>query len=550
MSDVSDGEPAVDTDGQGIELVIGLVAAAGTDLDRVGQLLENTLETVNYTAKPIRLSGLLHEIPNPSWDPLPTAPEETRYERHMDAGNALRKALDRDDALALLAIGKIRDLRQKATGDANKPAQGVAYVLRSLKTPEEVETLRRVYGSRFVLIAAYSPRDSRVENLSRKIAGSHQRFSSVEFRQHAEVIVCRDESEIAATIHGQNVRETFPLADVFVDVTDVEKLARAIARCIEILFGHPFHTPNRDEYGMFHAQAAALRSASLGRQVGVAVTTEDGEIVAVGTNEVPKAGGGLYWSDDDADHRDHVLGYDPNDRLKYRLLADVLKRLQEKGWLSNERSTAEIDNLVLDALSGGPTSVMKGAQLMSILEFGRAVHAEMAALSNSARRGVAVGGCTLYSTTFPCHECARHIVAAGVRRVVYIEPYPKSLVPELYPDSVSVEAAHPDSRRIPFEPFVGVAPTNYLTWFTMTVRKDGHGNVRQWRPAKSAPRLVGDSQPATYLFRESGESNNFLKELRKEGLWGQMASKAADTTTPKAVTIGASTATIKEVRDG
>jgi deoxycytidylate deaminase len=29
--------------------------------------------------------------------------------------------------------------------------------------------------------------------------------------------------------------------------------------------------------------------------------------------------------------------------------------------------------------------------------------------------------------SFPCHMCARHIIATGLREVVYIEPYPKSV---------------------------------------------------------------------------------------------------------------------------
>jgi deoxycytidylate deaminase len=85
---------------------------------------------------------------------------------------------------------------------------------------------------------------------------------------------------------------------------------------------------------------------------------------------------------------------------------------------------------------------------MNVIEFGRAVHAEMAALMDSARRGVPVKNATLYCTTFPCHLCARHIVAAGIRRVVYIEPYPKSLAAQLYPDSIAVESAVKPDRMV------------------------------------------------------------------------------------------------------
>ena len=70
--------------------------------------------------------------------------------------------------------------------------------------------------------------------------------------------------------------------------------------------------------------------------------------------------------------------------------------------------------------------------LDDLLEFGRMVHAEMAALMDAARRGISVKGCLMYVTTFPCHMCARHIIAAGIQKVIYIEPYPKSKVGELY----------------------------------------------------------------------------------------------------------------------
>lgn len=65
----------------------------------------------------------------------------------------------------------------------------------------------------------------------------------------------------------------------------------------------------------------------------------------------------------------------------------------------------------------------------------------MAALLDAARRGVSVAGNQMFSTTFPCHNCARHIVGAGVREVVYREPYEKSLAGALHPDAIAVDPA-------------------------------------------------------------------------------------------------------------
>src|SRR5690606_924850 len=96
---------------------------------------------------------------------------------------------------------------------------------------------------------------------------------------------------------------------------------------------------------------------------------------------------------------------------------------------------------------------------------------------------------TLYTTTFPCHECARHIVAAGIKRVVFIEPYPKSLVNELYPDSIRVESQEAETQHVFFESFVGVAPRRFCDLFSLGQfdRKDSLGKLRRWDRSLAVP---------------------------------------------------------------
>jgi len=61
-----------------------------------------------------------------------------------------------------------------------------------------------------------------------------------------------------------------------------------------------------------------------------------------------------------------------------------------------------------------------------ILDYCRALHAEENAILNLIRngRGGSLAECTLYSTTYPCRLCANKIANVGIKRVVYIEPYP------------------------------------------------------------------------------------------------------------------------------
>src|SRR5262249_24594304 len=96
---------------------------------------------------------------------------------------------------------------------------------------------------------------------------------------------------------------------------------------------------------------------------------------------------------------------------------------------------------------------LRGAAILDITEYGRPVHAEMDALLAAGRVGVSAPGATLYCTTFPCHNCAKHLIAAGIRRVVYVEPYPKSRTAKLYNHSVRFSTEETDDGRVLFEPF-------------------------------------------------------------------------------------------------
>jgi len=72
--------------------------------------------------------------------------------------------------------------------------------------------------------------------------------------------------------------------------------------------------PEKDEQGLYYADAAATSSACLSRQVGAAIMDGGGNILAVGKNDVPKAGGGLYDNSDNGNTEAafRTLKYRPN----------------------------------------------------------------------------------------------------------------------------------------------------------------------------------------------------------------------------------------------
>ncbi len=229
---------------------------------------------------------------------------------------------------------------------------------------------------------------------------------------------------------------------------------------------------------MHHAHSAQLRSACLSRQVGAALVDSNGNIIATGTNEVPKAGGGVYGTAFDgeisADNRCAMLEtkFCSSNREQNEIIEELLEKFPS---LTEGRLRKDV------------VEELRRTRLGGLIEFSRAVHAEMDAILSAARVGVSSRGTRLFVSTFPCHYCARHIVSAGVDEVQYIEPYPKSRALKLHCDSITTEATEwepPSSpqkqgqerpqkqsdpasalRKVLFRPFVGVAPRMYRKVF-------------------------------------------------------------------------------------
>jgi deoxycytidylate deaminase len=202
----------------------------------------------------------------------------------IDRGNRARQSSGDNSILALGVCSEIFRQRKRDQRGSVEPNPRVAYVVSSLKHPDEVKRLRRVYANGFYLIGVHSGKSMRRDYLVKE--------KGME-RARAEELIRRDEDEVEG--HGQHTRDTFHLADFFIHLSDQDlSWKNSLWRILDLVFLNPYITPHFDEYAMFMAFASALRSADLSRQVG-AVIARDNEILATGANDCPKPGGGLYW---------------------------------------------------------------------------------------------------------------------------------------------------------------------------------------------------------------------------------------------------------------
>lgn len=485
------------------ELVFGIVAPIGTDATQVADNLRSQLSEFGYSTTTIRLSDMIEPLAvmlGVACE-LRDSPEFERIQTRIKAANDVYQEFNRraelEEKNAMLALAAAEQIskarRSRAPADA---LLNEAHILVTLKRSEEVAYLRSVYGNGFHLIGVFAPEDERIKHLHR----------------HKEMTVDQATSLVGTDSDdekdgGQRTREAFHLSDVFLDVGgNGDDWKRQLGRFLDVLFSHPYKTPTRDEQAMFMAYSASLRSAQFGRQVGAAITSEDGDILSIGCNEVPKAGGGQYWDRDERDERDHIKGHDSNDARKNGILNEIMAVLP--GSLATDKSIRK---------------TLKKTALFSITEFGRAVHAEMEAILSCARKGIPTVGRILYTTTFPCHNCARHIIGAGIKKVVYIEPYPKSKAKELHDDAIQLgESARSctDPHLVPFVPFVGISPTKYSSLFTdkpvysqKVDRKLQNGQAIHWQRART--QLRSSMVSISYVERETRAISRLKSSLEQ-----------------------------------
>lgn len=132
--------------------------------------------------------------------------------------------------------------------------------------------------------------------------------------------------------------------------------------------------PDWDSYFMEIAQVVSKRSTCLRRSVG-AVLVKDRQILATGYNGTPKG----------------------------------FPHCEEVGCLREQ----------LHVPSGTKHELCRG------------IHAEQNAIIQAAVHGASTKGATIYCTHQPCVVCAKILINAGVKRIVYANPYPDKLAQEM-----------------------------------------------------------------------------------------------------------------------
>jgi deoxycytidylate deaminase len=431
------------------ELIIGLCGPIGTNLHYVALEISRILEEkYGYETKILRLSDFIREH---SLDKNYNGLSKFQYiNKLIEEGNQLRKTKG-SSILAELAISQIayqRELKREKRETSEFKTERVCYIIDSIKNKEELELFRLIYNDIFYFFGAFSTVEVRELNLEKLQLKKEEIYKLMD----------RDSGEEIQ--FGQKVADTFVQADFFlrIDQSTSPIITTRIQRFLSLIFSSEVITPSTHETAMYLASAASGNSACLSRQVGASITDVKGEVISVGWNDVPKVSGGVYQFNEDSSKDFRCINLEGgkcfNDEEKQIIRDQLVADLIKKGLIQESRKEETV-------------KVIRNSRIRELVEFSRAVHAEMLAIiQGSQTAGEKIKNGKLYTTTYPCHNCARHIVAAGIREVYYIEPYRKSLAIKLHNDSLTEDEEIKDKVRILM--YDGVAPRRYLEFFKMS----------------------------------------------------------------------------------
>ena len=432
------------------ELIIALCGQLGTNINKINDQLSKLLkEDFGYEVQEIKLSKYISKYS--SYNLENTKSKGERITSGIEGGNELRNKHG-NSILAQLAIREIALDRSEQTKDQDAEKQTFrsrrkCYIINSLKHPDELNLLKQIYRNIFYTIGIFSKIKLRETNLKREGLKIPEIYSLID----------RDSGEDKS--FGQGVEKTFIKSDYFLRISseNIKDIKPKIERFLNLIFDNEILTPTIEETAMYQAAAAATNSACLSRQVGAAITDRDGKILSLGWNDVPKFGGDLYNSSCEIDNRCYNFNNQKcvNEENKIKISRNIASNLVENGLIKKEQLDLVKDSILDNGIN-------------RLIEFARSIHAEMhAIIQGSQKTGDKMVGGNLFCTTYPCHNCARHILVAGIKKVYYIEPYKKSLGTILHSDAI-VEDVEQSDDKLQILMYEGVAPVRFIDFYKMT----------------------------------------------------------------------------------
>lgn len=349
--------------------IIGLTGAFGSGTSFIA---ENFFSKMGYIR--CSLSNILKEEYT-----LETGNETCSRKELQNYGNEKRKI--QPDFLA-----RKLDEKEKFTERAEDN-----FVIESFRNPAEIKYFRDKYPE-FILIGLFADYDTRWERVKELYNDSKDKF---------DVDDLKDKGTMEPAF-GQKISDCFFESDLIInnnsdiicnnDNSNYKNMKKTIQAYLNALKNPTKSNPTLKETLMAAAYTSGRRSKCYKRKVGAIIVDKYDRIISSGFNGVPV---GLSEC-----------------KNKY---GECYRDIQRKKLAEKISTDMDLDK------TKSIDSIKKNIKL---LERCRVLHGEESAILNLVGHGVDLTNSTIYVTTFPCNLCANKIVQAGIKNVVYFEPYP------------------------------------------------------------------------------------------------------------------------------
>ncbi|MFO9703139.1 deaminase [Legionella pneumophila serogroup 1] len=452
------------------EIFIGVVAPLGTERKWFLKSLEEKFKSSGYQVIKISITDEIIKFTGND-----NRAYSFEYFVKMEICNELRKEYSNGFLMGIV-INRIRELRKNKN-------QKIIYIIDQIKNVNEYNVLSHVYGLNYLQISLFSNESFRDGNLKTKFKNdcvknlSEYKFkpNSIKFfdeSNNARVtnlftdvskgifskfedqilpdvthnLIKKDFHELVgdSKFNGQQVSDLFHLSHYFFNLDDSKvNISKELNKFISLVEGNNEDYPTQDEFGMSLAFQVSVRSNfPNNRHIGAAILSPYGEVISVASIRAPCPSSNPTLFDQYQVQDGYMVYKDKITQWKEFLNEHLMKcndlDLEERNKLS------DISNFLNDSLDFHPCT-----------------HAEIAAIIDAAKLGISVRKSTLYTTTFPCHLCAKEIINAGISKVIYLEAYPKSKNKELYPKLIDFDPSH-TSSLLPFSFYSGVGPKRFM----------------------------------------------------------------------------------------
>jgi len=293
-------------------------------------------------------------------------------------------------------------------------------VVDGIRNVAEIEHLRDRFGNRFFLFALECPLSQRWERLRpgyEKTGRSMGDFLHDDQRDHDEELG-----------YGQQVQLCVDQADVLIDNSDdvsQADLRTKLEDYADLVLGRKYRFARPIEIYMNVAYSASHGSKCIKRQVGAVIVSAlpnvMGEVVGQGFNENPI---GTRPCIEEARY-----GADLERRRPGKCYRDIVRQSGFVELVENGTHCPRCSEKIQLLTTPGPPWVCAACKGDIELYFWperamtlcTAVHAEVTAILSASGRAK---GATLYTTTFPCFQCAEKIAQVGIANIVFNELYP------------------------------------------------------------------------------------------------------------------------------